>query len=56
MNNAEKFMKVFGIYATELWAMSEKEFLEWLNSEYSKPNPCKECQEFDFYGCERKEK
>lgn len=33
MNNAEKFIQVFGIYATELWAMTEAEFLEWLNTE-----------------------
>jgi len=31
MNNAEKFKQLFGIYATELWAMPEKDFLEWLN-------------------------
>lgn len=33
MINADKFEQIFGIYATELWAKSEKEFLEWLNSE-----------------------
>jgi len=32
MNNAKRFNDVFGIYATELWAMPEKEFLEWLNA------------------------
>ena len=49
MTNADKFKSLFGIYATELWAMSEKEFLEWLNSEVSNrseiPNswiPCSE--------------
>ena len=31
MNNAEKFKKVFGIYATELLAMPEEDFLRWLN-------------------------
>lgn len=31
MNNAEKFQATFGFYATELWAMSEEEFLKWLN-------------------------
>ena len=36
MNNAEKFKYVFGLYATELWAMSEESFLSWLNSEYEK--------------------
>jgi len=33
MTNADKFKSLFDLYATELWAMSEKEFLEWLNSE-----------------------
>jgi len=33
MTNAEKFKQLFGIYATELWAMSEEEFLAWLNTE-----------------------
>ena len=33
MTNAEKFKQVFRIYATELWAKPEKEFLEWLNAE-----------------------
>ena len=33
-NNAEVFKSTFGIYATELWSMEEKDFLEWLNSRY----------------------
>lgn len=33
MTNAKKFEQIFGIYATELWAMSEEEFLAWLNAE-----------------------
>ena len=33
MNNAEKFEKCFGIYATELWAMPEQDFLKWLSDE-----------------------
>ncbi len=33
MINAEIFVAIFGIYATELWAKPEKEFLEWLNAE-----------------------
>jgi hypothetical protein len=32
--NADAFHEVFGIYATELWAMPEKDFLEWLNTPY----------------------
>lgn len=35
MNNAEKFIQVFDIYATELWAMTEAEFLKWLNHNYT---------------------
>lgn len=35
MTNADKFKSLFGIYATELWAMPEKDFLKWLNSEVS---------------------
>ena len=31
--NAEIFKQTFGFYATEVWSMSEREFLEWLNSE-----------------------
>lgn len=33
MTNAGKFKQLFGIYATELWAMPEEKFLEWLNAE-----------------------
>ena len=33
MNNADKFEKCFGIYATELWAMPEQDFLKWLSDE-----------------------
>lgn len=33
MTNADKFKSLFGLYATELWAMPEKDFLKWLNSE-----------------------
>ena len=35
MTNADKFKSLFGIYATELWSMPEKDFLKWLNSEVS---------------------
>lgn len=38
MRNAEKFKKVFGLSSTELWAKTEKEFLEWANKEYVSPN------------------
>lgn len=33
MTNAEQFEQLFGFYATELWSLSEKEFLQWLNDE-----------------------
>lgn len=33
MTNADKFKSLFGLYATELWSMPEKDFLKWLNSE-----------------------
>ena len=55
MNNADKFHEVFGIYATEMWAMSESKFLEWLSDEYKEHSPCLDCQEFDCYGCAVKE-
>ena len=44
MTNAEKFKQVFGIYATELWAMSEEDFLKWLNAEAKTKDwiPCSE--------------
>ena len=45
MNNAEKFKQMFGFYATEMWAKSEQEFLDWINAEYVKKNswiPCSE--------------
>ena len=32
MTNGERFKSEFGIYATELWAMSEDDFLEWLKA------------------------
>ena len=35
MTNAEKFKEVFGVYATETWAMPESDFLLWLNGEYN---------------------
>lgn len=39
MTNAEKFKFNFGLYATELWAMSEESFLSWLNSDCQKVEP-----------------
>ena len=34
LTNAEVFQNDFGIYATEMWCMTEAQFLEWLNGEY----------------------
>ena len=44
MTNAEKFKQAFGIYATELWSMSEEDFLKWLNAEAETKDwiPCSE--------------
>ena len=33
MTNADRFQQVFGLFATEVWAFSEKDFLNWLNEE-----------------------
>ena len=33
MTNAELFKQTFGRYATEVWALPEDEFLEWLNAD-----------------------
>lgn len=32
-NNAELFKQTFGIYATELWTMTNADFMKWLNAE-----------------------
>ena len=50
MTNAEAFLYDFGIYATELWSMTEAQFLEWLNAECDRERPadmvvrCKYCK------------
>lgn len=36
MTNADFFQREFGIYATELWAMTEQQFLVWLNAPFDK--------------------
>lgn len=45
MTNAEKFKQLFGIYATELWAMPEEKFLEWLNAEALEKQEVNKCCE-----------
>lgn len=52
MTNGDKFMEVFGgLYATELWAKPEDEFLEWLASLYEPTEElnewCDDCKEYD---------
>jgi len=50
MTNAEAFEYDFGIYATELWSMTEEQFLEWLNANCDRERPmdmivhCKDCK------------
>ena len=33
LSNGEIFKQVFGLYATEVWSMSEDNFLKWLNQQ-----------------------
>ena len=56
MTNAEAFLYDFGIYATELWSMTEAQFLEWLNAQCDRERPnkwpapqCMGCQHFHTY-------
>lgn len=35
MTNAAKFNEVFRLFASEIWAMPESDFLLWLNEEYN---------------------
>lgn len=35
MTNAAKFNEVFRLFASEIWAMREPDFLQWLNGEYN---------------------
>lgn len=35
MTNAAKFNEVFRLFASEIWAMREPDFLLWLKEEYS---------------------
>lgn len=52
MNNAEKFKEIFDIYATEVWAMSEEDFLTWINSDYYQTNEWILCSQTDDSPCE----
>lgn len=56
MTNAEAFLYDFGIYATELWSMTEAQFLEWLNANCDRERPnnfpapqCMACRHFHAY-------
>lgn len=48
MTNGEKFKDLFGLYATEVWAMPEKDFLEWLNTPTTAAEPIKIIDEEEF--------
>lgn len=52
MNNAEKFQEVFGYYATEMWAKTEAEFLDWINEEHNdRTGEWIEIPQSDFWKC-----
>jgi predicted Zn-ribbon and HTH transcriptional regulator len=52
MNKAEKFREVFGIYAEEFWAMSEKEMLEWIAEEAEPERKTGKCETVGFLTCQ----
>lgn len=54
MINAEVFKQIFGIYATELWAMSESEFLEWLNAKHIATDSRPKGKWIEYTDCEGK--
>lgn len=52
MTNADRFHQIFGLFATEVWAFPEKEFLNWLNSEPPELTVraltrCEKCMRYD---------
>lgn len=50
MTNADKFKETFDIYATELWAMSEADFIKWLNADHkTKQTDLVRCGECAWY-------
>jgi len=51
MTNADKFKQIFGLYATELWAKPESEFLKWLNAEYKTPRLPSNVKQFTCRKC-----
>ena len=62
MTNAQKFRETFGIYATEMWAMSEQDFLKWLNADtlqtdllVTTPRKSRESHEKDCETCRDKD-
>lgn len=44
MTNGERFKDLFDLYVTEVWAMPEKDFLEWLNTLTTATEPVKHGQ------------
>jgi len=55
MTNAEKFQKVFGYYATEMWAKPEKEFIEWVNAEALEQSCDNDCEHCEWVTCPKME-
>lgn len=60
MTNAAKFNEVFRLFASEIWAMPEFDFLQWLNGEYngeerrkSKWNLTKIHNCYEIYQCDK---
>lgn len=49
MNNAKKFKKVFGIYASELWAKSGDDFIEWLKTPATDTDKVIRCKDCKYY-------
>lgn len=50
MTNGDLFYQMFRRRATEVWALPEDEFLQWLNTA-DEMHPCERCQGYDYYGC-----
>ena len=55
MNNAEKFRQVFGYFSSEIWAMPEKSFCDWMGARYLEqkeeaPKGWEEVKDDDYSG------
>lgn len=47
MNNGEVFKSVFGMWATEVWALPDSEFVQWLSSPHLPPDDTERASEVD---------